>query len=100
MPNTDHDASLAVAERLRRAIEQYAFAHEENQPSGKLTISGGVAAFPTDAHSVTDLISNADQTLYQSKANGRNRVAAFKSVEFGDGTMDPYDTHYPSQHKE
>jgi diguanylate cyclase (GGDEF)-like protein len=100
MPNTDHNSSLAVAERLRRAIEQYAFAHEENQPSGKLTISGGVAAFPADAHSVTDLISNADQTLYQSKANGRNRVAAFKPVEFGDGTMDPYNTHYPTQHKE
>ena len=94
MPNTPREAALRVAERVRRGIEEHVFSHEENQPGGTLTISGGVATFPHDALSVTDLISHADQALYQSKAAGRNRVCLFRAVEFGDVDLDPYETYF------
>src|SRR5690606_21785315 len=38
-----------LAERLREQVADFPFAHAEDQPGGKLTISIGVASFPDDA---------------------------------------------------
>lgn len=84
MPDTDRDGALTAAQRVREAIESYPFAHGEKQPLGKLSISGGVAAFPADGTQGPDLIRNADQALYRAKAEGRNRVFAYRAVEFGE----------------
>jgi diguanylate cyclase (GGDEF)-like protein len=61
-------------ERLRRRVEESVFPGEEKLPGGRLTISGGIACFPDDAQSVEDLIREADQALYVSKARGRNVI--------------------------
>ena len=63
-----------VAERLRRAVETEHFPGGENQPSGKVTISIGVATFPEHAESGDELINKADEALYEAKRGGRNRV--------------------------
>jgi diguanylate cyclase (GGDEF)-like protein len=84
MPDTDGVSTLNVAERIRQAIEKHRFAHEESQPGGRLTISGGVAYFPVDGTNGTELLSHADQALYRAKATGRNRVIRYEGVEIGD----------------
>jgi diguanylate cyclase (GGDEF)-like protein len=61
-------------ERLRRRVEESVFPGEEKLPGGRLTISGGIACFPDDAQTVEDLIREADQALYVSKARGRNVI--------------------------
>jgi len=61
-------------ERLRKRVEAEPFPGEESLPSGKLTVSGGIACFPDDAESPTDLVQAADKALYVSKARGRNSI--------------------------
>jgi len=61
-------------ERVRARIEDEHFENEEKLPGGKLTISGGVASYPTDAETVEDLLEAADRSLYLAKAEGKNRV--------------------------
>jgi diguanylate cyclase (GGDEF)-like protein len=63
-----------VAEKLRQRIADYEFAHGQGQPSGRLTISIGVAAFPDDASEAEGLIRAADSALYKAKSGGRNCV--------------------------
>jgi diguanylate cyclase (GGDEF)-like protein len=48
--------------------------------SARVTISGGVAAFPASARSVEALIAAADAALYRAKADGRNRVNAAEAI--------------------
>jgi diguanylate cyclase (GGDEF)-like protein len=75
LPETPHDAGLAVAERLRNLIERHVFQYEGK--TYPVTISVGLAATNGD-ESLTphDLIRQADEKLYEAKNNGRNRVCA------------------------
>lgn len=79
LPKTSKSQAVALADRLREAVEQVRFPGAELQPMGNLTVSIGVAAYPDDcdtADSVADIIELADQALYRSKTAGRNRVTA------------------------
>ncbi len=68
------DWATEVAERIRVAVESEHFPGGENQPTGKVTISIGVASFPEHAKSGDELINRADEALYEAKRGGRNRV--------------------------
>ncbi|MDH3746181.1 MAG: diguanylate cyclase, partial [Acidobacteriota bacterium] len=63
-----------AGDNIRKVIEEYDFAHREQQPLGALTISGGVATFPADADTSVRLLQAADGALYAAKKAGRNRV--------------------------
>jgi len=39
-----------------------------------ITLSIGLAVFPSDGESAADLLARADQRLYAAKRAGRNRV--------------------------
>ena len=69
---------------LRQKISIEPFEHRESQPSGIVSVSGGVAAFPKDGSSVSELIQHADQALYRSKKGGRNSVSLHKRVDIGE----------------
>jgi diguanylate cyclase (GGDEF)-like protein/PAS domain S-box-containing protein len=69
LPNTDLEAATRVAEHLRRACGQ-----ADGLTTG-LTVSIGVAAYASGDSEAT-LIGRADEALYASKAQGRNRVTA------------------------
>jgi diguanylate cyclase (GGDEF)-like protein len=81
MPNTPKDVAMRVAERIRELVESTPFENAENQPSGRVTISGGVATAPGDGDDVDSLLRNADAALYQAKRAGRNRVFAHAAAE-------------------
>jgi predicted signal transduction protein with EAL and GGDEF domain len=53
---------------------------------GKISVSGGVAAFPNDGAQSGELIHGADLALYEAKRAGRNRVFPFRRVDLGDAT--------------
>jgi diguanylate cyclase (GGDEF)-like protein len=74
LPNTPKQGAFVIAEKIRSAIQSYQYPKETNQPGGDLTISGGVASFPYDGRTTAELISAADEALYQAKRSGRNRV--------------------------
>jgi diguanylate cyclase (GGDEF)-like protein len=69
LPDTPRAGGLAVAERLRAAVESFAFAR--CQP-GEMTVSTGVAVFPEDGIQPATLIAAADAALYAAKHQGRN----------------------------
>jgi len=92
LPRTDKAGALTVAENVRARVEAYVFPHQEKQPLGNVTISGGVANCPYDASSAADLIRCADKALYEGKKAGRNRVLPFEPYHFGEdvtGTSHP-----------
>jgi diguanylate cyclase (GGDEF)-like protein len=91
MPETDRDEAYELAEKLRQRIESTPFPHREKQPSGRVSISGGVAAYPKDGMQIEELIQMADEALYKSKKGGRNRVTLYRGVQIGD----PEDTAAP-----
>ena len=75
LPNTNHESACVLAEKLRVAVEE---SHIEagNIVAGEwVTISAGVATTTAQMGQESSLLINAaDQCLYQSKQNGRNRV--------------------------
>jgi two-component system, cell cycle response regulator len=72
LPQTDLAGGVQLAERLREAIEvrQIPFG---DQPIS-VTASFGVACMPEDTTTLIDLISAAENRMYNSKRNGKNRV--------------------------
>lgn len=83
LPNTDAEAAKVLSERLRSAIEGASW------PLREVTASGGVAtSIPRGVgdESLQEeseyLLSEADKALYQSKADGRNRITAVE-VDLG-----------------
>ncbi|MBN1647059.1 MAG: sensor domain-containing diguanylate cyclase [Spirochaetales bacterium] len=72
LPEADQKEAFTVSERIRQAVEKQVFLYGDNEV--KSTISLGVAQFDKIRdHSTESLINRADQALYNSKHNGRNR---------------------------
>jgi diguanylate cyclase (GGDEF)-like protein len=76
LPGKTKSQARITGEKIRATIESYDFPLGENQPFGRLTISGGVACFPEDGRNSSELLRAADQALYQAKRDGRNKVLA------------------------
>jgi diguanylate cyclase (GGDEF)-like protein len=77
--------SLAAAERLRGLVASTDFPGRMSQPGGQITISGGVASYPSDGTDVASLLRAADEALYQAKRAGRNRVVPYSVPDLTDG---------------
>jgi len=69
-PDARPETALAVAERMRRAVEEFTI-HTSAGLALNITISIGLAAFDS---SLSEALSQADKALYAAKHNGRNRV--------------------------
>ena len=80
LPETTEAEGLAVAERIRSAVEQAIFL-DGPQMAGiaplRLTISIGVSTFPAQARDKRELMKFADAALYAAKDMGRNRVVVY-----------------------
>ena len=75
MPDADLTEAMRVAERIRRAVEDYALPHGGPGAGLIVTISIGVAALCwTKGGTQQDLIDGADAALYLGKRAGRNRI--------------------------
>jgi diguanylate cyclase (GGDEF)-like protein len=76
LPAAAKKDALVIAERIRMNIEQQQFITQNSSPFQKITVSLGIASFPENSHSKTDLIRAADEALYEAKRSGKNRVSS------------------------
>lgn len=74
-PGSHHPTTvLPIIERCRRSIQMQRFERFKLPENARLTISGGLASFPTDATTVEGLITRADEALYRAKRDGKNCI--------------------------
>ena len=74
LPETRPEKALEVAERIRLSVANGRFEVETSNEPIRATISIGVASFPIDGSTSTELIHQADIAVYRAKLQGRNRV--------------------------
>jgi diguanylate cyclase (GGDEF)-like protein len=83
--STTEEQAASFADKLREKIATTDIAIPGTQVPVRITISGGLAMFPTHGQSTTDLFRAADNTLFESKRQGRNRILLATSVGLGGG---------------
>jgi diguanylate cyclase (GGDEF)-like protein len=76
LPDTAAEDALLLAERLHQAVSSEPLMLA-NDNSVNLTVSIGVATYPTHASSIDELIRRADEALYWIKSHGRNRIRLY-----------------------
>jgi two-component system chemotaxis family response regulator WspR len=77
LPETGSKGASEVAEALRAIIETENIPHESSTVCDHVTISVGVATgLPEKGSSPEHLLAAADQALYKSKEEGRNKVTS------------------------
>jgi diguanylate cyclase (GGDEF)-like protein len=81
LPNSDITNAEQIAERIRNAVETKDFCPIPGKHYTLVTISFGVAAFPTHALSKKELIDHAEDALYTAKQAGRNQTRTYSSPE-------------------
>ncbi len=69
LPDTSQDGAFALAERLRCALRE-----EFASDSVPITISFGLATYPTHGETAASLLRAADEALYAAKDSGRDRT--------------------------
>ena len=79
VPNAkDAPALEALCQKLLKAFEKEKFVSQE---SIKLGLSIGVAMFPHDGETLSDLMLNADEAMYKSKRSGKNAYTLFTTTK-------------------
>jgi len=70
LPATDARSAVVVLNRIRGALSERC----KTCPEQRMTASIGVATFHEPPDTVDEMISQADQLMYQAKANGKDRI--------------------------
>lgn len=76
LPSTSTQEAMAVAERIRQAVESTPLDH----PKLSLTISIGVATYAPGMNAEM-LLKAADNGVYEAKENGRNQIRLFQPTQ-------------------
>lgn len=82
LPETNLSGAYLAAERCRKLIYQTSFAwlRKKGGQNVRFTISGGVAEYPVHASTKEGIIRAADNSLYEAKKLGRNRIISADEV--------------------
>jgi len=74
LPETSMHQAEKAGERLRAAVENAPFTTVDGISQLRVTVSVGIAEFPTHGQDKATLLAAADEALYLAKRGGRNRV--------------------------
>jgi diguanylate cyclase (GGDEF)-like protein len=78
LPGADAEQAWQVAERIRERVKAEVGSSLPLDPQPVITSSFGVASIISGAESAEQLADFADQALYHSKHNGRNRCTTYR----------------------
>ncbi|MEN6358063.1 MAG: diguanylate cyclase [Armatimonadota bacterium] len=73
LKGANKEEAQAIADRIRSSVATQSY------DRGTITISMGIAEYPTDSNDMTELIEKADRALYHAKITGRNRIVVWGS---------------------
>lgn len=83
MPETGKPLAADIMDRIRRSVASTPIPLPACGSCVSVTISIGIAEFPTDNSSPEALYGQADRALYRAKQNGRNRIEAADAAFHG-----------------
>jgi diguanylate cyclase (GGDEF)-like protein/PAS domain S-box-containing protein len=73
-PDSAANIAIKVGERILHSLQQPFFIEQKEL---FLTASLGIAIFPDDGKTVTELLKNSDMAMYHAKDDGRNNLQFF-----------------------
>lgn len=73
MPQTEMEEAFLVAERIRKSVREQLPRTWGKFPRDNVTVSIGIATFPSEGENRDELIRNADKALYMAKMQGKDR---------------------------
>jgi diguanylate cyclase len=75
LPQTPIEGAKKIAEMVRTTIATKELKRKDTGESyGAITVSMGISLFKPEVDNLLTMIKRADEALYESKKNGRNRV--------------------------
>jgi len=74
LPETDAAGAFVTAAKVLEAIENHDFAEPGSEAKQHITVSIGLATYPTHASDKEMLLKTSDDALYRAKNTGKNRV--------------------------
>ena len=77
MPQTEKDEAFFVTERIRKSVREQLPHTWRVFPKEHITITLGVATYPSDGRDMKDLIRNADKALYKGKKEGKDKTVLY-----------------------
>jgi len=78
LTGANSETAMQVAERIRSAVQEVAVLPDAL--GLEITVSIGVATYPHDSDTIDELISCADNALYEAKHSGRNKVICHNGI--------------------
>ncbi len=70
----------SVGDRIRRQLEKQRIYLGQQEEKSRVTVSCGIAQFPTHSANIKDVIELADQSLYYAKEIGKNIVVCYDEM--------------------
>ena len=75
IPDADQGAAFCLAQRLRKELAKV---NLDDLPP--ITMSLGIAAYPSDGTDIEELIKKADAAMYEAKRRGRDKAVKFSKA--------------------
>ena len=79
IPDTDNEGAIEVAQRVKERLQE--IKHILNGRIHRVSSSIGIAMFPRDGASASDVLANADMAMYQAKESSRGCWHMFSDNE-------------------
>ena len=78
LPYTEGENAKIPLERYIEAVSRYRF--DDKNPNVHLTVSCGIATFPSDANSEQEILDKAELSLRRAKVLGKNKIFTYPAA--------------------